>query len=712
MAECRLLYQLMLDAGLPSTLPTLITLLHGYADMDDKAGIDWTFEQLQEHGFPPNPHVYTTLITYALKNSEPEAAFNYYQDLMDAGLTPHAVTFRQILMATALFPQADTLWKRLCSTLEDVLRQERQQHPVPLPDPSGTTDPSTMVADYKLAAAHEESDLPNYYHTYLEPPMRYENRPLRDVFDVHVFNTMLRTAIDQGNQQVVESLVQVFLRGETPDALLRHFRITPNARTLTLLVKFNLSTGQLQPLRGLLKHTCLESDGDYPPAVYNALFYHQVIHHDLSAAWQTWKAFVTKYLHSDGSLRALSSASNEQFGLGQDPRLVTEYHVANFLLYYSRQKQGLSNLRRFIDLAFYFEGWSPLSAIAQTDLASMFPELEASYFSSVDLRVFPSSTSEQLPEVEGKSGLPSSPSLPHEWTWASFVQCVHARSVTVPQSLEVEAISHTPENQRRVVPTTATLPPQWLQVYHDLLDRWNTYTEGSSFAIPNLATVKMANRFNPRTTHPRPPDAPHLPSGSRYVSIFFYTLAIRIYLNHSQHSPPTRHASSTATPSPPGLLEQQVTTPLSPSHSICNGLSEFFQRLPHLAKHDHGTTPTPTSDSPSSDDSWPHIFPATSLPPLDERLFRPLRPFLLLRPDLDPDPHRAMALTLLCHLLQNVYLPNVTAPDRITGHFTKTFILAVGQHPFMSLIKAYSECQDYERVNRLYRLMQLFFPTI
>ncbi|KAJ1660154.1 hypothetical protein IWQ61_000885 [Dispira simplex] len=713
MAECRLLYQLMLDAGLPCTLPTLITFLRGYAEIDDKAGIDWTFEQLQEYNFPPNPHVYTTLITYALKNNEPEAAFNYYQDLVDAGLTPHAITFRQILMATALLPQADTLWKRLRNILEDLLRYERKQSLMPFTDPSGVTDPTAVITDSELASLPEETSLPNYYHTYLEPAIHYERQPLRNVFDVHVFNTMLRTVIDQGHRPVVESLVQVFLRGETPDALLRRFRITPNDRTLTLLVKFNLSTGQLQPLRGLLNHICLESDGDYPPAVYNALFYHQVTHNDLSAAWQTWKTFVTKYLGNFDSPRALPSSSNERFGLGQDPRLVTEYHVANFLLYYGSQKQGLNNLRQFIDLVFYFEGWSPLSAVARTDLASVFPELGSSYWYSFDLCVFPSSMDRQLPEIVGESTLSTLPSLPREWTWTSFVRCVHARSVTIPQSLDVETIDtpHTPENQRRVVPTTATLPPQWLQVYYNLLDKWNTYTEGSSFAIPNLATVKMANRFNPRATHPRPPDAPHLPSGPRYVSIFFYTLAIHIYLNRSQHSSQTGHVRSTTTSSPSGSLTQESIKSSSISHTISNGLSEFFQQLPRLVKHDHGTTSTSTSDSSSPDDPWPHIFSATSLPPLDERLLRPPRPFLLLRPDLDPDPHRAMALTLLCHLLQNVYLPDAASPDPVTGHFTKTFILVVGQHPFIALIKAYNQCQDYERVNRLYRLMQLFFPT-
>ncbi|KAJ1657233.1 hypothetical protein IWQ61_003332 [Dispira simplex] len=713
MAECRLLYQLMLDAGLPCTLPTLITFLRGYAEIDDKAGIDWTFEQLQEYNFPPNPHVYTTLITYALKNNEPEAAFNYYQDLMDAGLTPHAITFRQILMATALLPQADTLWKRLRNILEDLLRYERKQSIMPFTDPSGVTDPTAVITDYQLASLPGKTSLSNYYHTYLEPAVHYERQPLRNVFDVHVFNTMLRKVIDQGHRPVVESLVQVFLRGETPDALLRRFRITPNDRTLTLLVKFNLSTGQLQPLRGLLNHTCLESDGDYPPAVYNALFYHQVTHNDLSAAWKTWKTFVTKYLGNFDSPRALPSSLIERFGLGQDPRLVTEYHIANFLLYYGSQKQGPSNLRQFIDLVFYFEGWSPLSAVARTDLASVFPELGSSYWYSFDLCVFPSSTDRQLPEIVGEYTLSTLPSLPREWTWTSFVRCVHARSVTVPQSLDVEMIDtpHTPENQRRVVPTTATLPPQWLQVYYDLLDRWNTYTEGSSFVIPNLATVKMANRFNPRATHPRLPDAPHLPSGPRYVSIFFYTLAIHIYLNRSQHSSQTEHVRSTTTSSPSGSLTQEATKSSSTSHTISNGLSEFFQQLPRLVKHDHGTASASTSDSLSLDDPWPHIFSATSLPPLDERLLRPLRPFLLLRPDLDPDPHRAMALTLLCHLLQNVYLPDASSPDPVTGHFTKTIILVVGQHPFIALIKAYSQCQDYERVNRLYRLMQLFFPT-
>ncbi|KAJ1987249.1 hypothetical protein H4R33_002938 [Dimargaris cristalligena] len=725
MSECRILYERLIQARLTPTEHHLTILLRGYTAVEDRAGINWTFQELRARDIPVSRYIYTIMIDFALQSNDPEAAFNYYEDMREAEIVPQGLTFRQLLKAVAQFAEGQVVYDKMQQIIQDISSIQMFQR---------------EVKEDEAEPRRQAAPAP-YYSMYTSSPYDQAQVRLSEVLTTPIFNRILRAFIHLERYDLAENLVRRWVRfasqtddfpAETQPASIADTSITPNDQTYTLLAKLYQESGNAQRLRDLLQQIRAAGYTRYPPALFSVFFRHFIMQGDLGRAWTSWQAFNQAYVtHSsqaskpnvptDSSSLDRDSESSALYltdDFNEPNSIVEAFQVNSFLMYYAHQNRYVS-LRRLLDLAVWYEGWSPLSQVAEVDLRGLNPKGIPSGASPPGcLLVFPG---------HDETWLATHRVMDTPWTWSAFTACMGQGNVDLPslppsnctdpyltEGVASPAASGDiggPAAPRSGVRRSSSELERRRQEYATFVSRWERDNSPNDETPPisNLAHVAALNRFEPRALGTVPPLATHLPRPSRYMSIFMYTWAIDHYL--------TRHRDIAPVYSAPAAISSTGPDPLNPQAYQMGAVSPVSRTIDQLIRQTSAAAPPDQSTEITDDEVSAEVIQPTSeqfstqfqtgspLPPLTSDLLNPARPFVLLRPDLDPDPFRSVALALLCHLLQNIYIPEV-APRDSPLHLSRTFILSIDQRPFVSLIRAYGAYGDSERVRRIQILME------
>ncbi|KAJ1926520.1 hypothetical protein IWQ60_003733 [Tieghemiomyces parasiticus] len=683
MDEARLIYQRMLRARLEPGQSALSVLLSGYAVIDDQAGVAWTFAELRARAIPPNAYVFDIMIWYALHGNDPAAAFNYYDDMRAAGVTPATITYRRLLCATALFDNLDALIPHMTRVLQEI-RQLLGR---------------TTVA---LAPSERAGNVVPFVQTYLTPIRPLAAIPLTEVFDTHTFNMLLRAAIVAKRFDVAQWLVDYHIsqgdgtgsrggetspKGEDNETsravdITGPFRVSPDSQTYVLLAKWFFADRGNPRIQAILARA--PPGSQFPPALYTELFMHHTRKHQPDRAWEMWQSFCHRYVGQAKTTAGPQPVRNgerrtgDDYGLGPDPTIVTSYQLTAFLAFYAETRNETA-VRRLLDLTFAYEGWGSISSMARADLQAVAPHhVQAT---ATDFRVLLSDD-----ERAGRMLPPPSASGPRAWTWTAFAEAMSQTGVVWPDLTDWPTNTAETSPSPLLAPTTgedtgeaekdSELVRTERQRYQDFVRHW---TDNAPPLPANSGSLHGPNRYVPQATHPSPPGCTGAPSAPRYASLFFYTLAIDVFT--SWHYATTAGTEGDSQVNMSGLLR-------TVARSASSG--DLHQHLPN---------PLPVNDD----------------------TLHPSQAFTLLRPDLDPAPYRAVALGLLCHLLQHYYVaPTSRAGDAYTpgvensdvGCSSQSRLLMIDQKPFIILISAYTASGDQERVQRLYRLMEALVPMV
>ncbi|KAJ1976181.1 hypothetical protein H4R35_002809 [Dimargaris xerosporica] len=685
MTEGLALYHHAVKAGITPELHTFTVLLRGYTGIGDAQGINWVLEQLQMHGHSLNCYVYTVMMMYALATKDPESVFNYYQDMKEAGVMPERESFQNALQAIPLFTNSDQALSHLRQVLEDIQTAAQvhgaDQGRVPTTPthqlPGSTT--KSIALNLPLPSRLSQQRVAGYDAQYTDS----SRAPLANgstasaaaepLLTTAVFNDILQAFVRAHNHEACHTLIRHFL-GDTSDPIFHMFRITPDPRTFALLLRLYLHQQDYTQVKALLAHDYFQQRADaYYPATYMALFHYYSVHRQLQTAWSYWDKFTRSYLsppvHPDQripDMPAVHPAVIPQTRLVPATNLVTPNLLSSFMLYYANQG-NLDAVRQLLDLTFWFEGWLPLWPVAQ-----------ASTPWSHD-----------------------SPCQPRRWAWADFAACVQQSTAVIPTEVADQNTTSTPSGMPfdqgsqhdmdedhdlgDVDPYMAQVSAEPAQAPLPAHTSVNTHANRQPHSTQPLVSVALQSvpfvnrlplhpvpRYDARSRQYQLQGAVHVPRRASYAHMHLYTLAIDIYLRqyYLHHH---RHLIADQTNHVPSQTLSPNALPLSAATRLVS------EKPPTLeTAQDHAPAARPV--------------------------------FALLRPDLDPDPLRATALALLCHMVDNMYLQATMvaarhhpSPETVMD---RTFLLETDQWPFTMLIELYSQCGDQDRVARLHQLMR------